>query len=303
MRLLLIAIILLLGLVVAAEWLYWRPAAPEISVRQPPTGNGSASSTVKAKDYSLPPADHYQQIEERPLFIEGRRPVEEEKEPEAPAPPPAPPKPKTPAPAIDLRGIMIIGDERIALLGRAVEKDGPTRLRMALIKSRNLVSIRLLQSIGIRPAIKYLSNFGFDPKELSRDLSLALGSATMTPYKLAHGYSAFANGGYLVEPYFIERIEDAQGNVLFQAEPLYACEAEECPEKPLKVQLESDEPEESGAAITAELENSDEASDPAVGEVLAFGETGFVEMHVGVDGAGQDQQPGGVEDIRVTAQG
>jgi len=109
---------------------------------------------------------------------------------------------------------------------------GPTRLRMALVKSRNLVSIRLLQSIGIRNAIKYISNFGFDPKELSRDLSLALGSATITPYKLAQGYSVFANGGYLVEPYFIDRIEDAQGNILFQADPVYACEPQQCPEKP-----------------------------------------------------------------------
>jgi len=100
------------------------------------------------------------------------------------------------------------------------------------VKSRNLVSIRLLQSTGIRTAIKYISNFGFDPAQLSRDLSLALGSATLTPYDLARGYAVFANSGYLIEPHFIDRIEDSHSIVLFQADPLYACEPEECPEKP-----------------------------------------------------------------------
>lgn len=109
---------------------------------------------------------------------------------------------------------------------------GPTRLREALVNSRNLVSIRLLQSTGIRTAIKYISNFGFDPAQLSRDLSLALGSATLTPYDLARGYAVFANGGYLIEPHFIQRIEDSQGDILFQVDPLYACEAEACPLRP-----------------------------------------------------------------------
>ncbi len=127
---------------------------------------------------------------------------------------------------------------------------GPTRLRVALIKSRNLVSIRLLQSVGIRNAIKYISKFGFDPNKLSRDLSLALGSATLTPYKLAHGYTVFANGGYLVEPYFIERIEDGQGNILFQADPLHACEPHECPEKPQPVQTAESDAEDAAEDIS-----------------------------------------------------
>lgn len=101
---------------------------------------------------------------------------------------------------------------------------GPTRLRVALVNSRNLVSIRLLQSIGIGTAINYMTNFGFDPKHLSRDLSLALGSATITPFELARGYATFANGGFLIEPYFIRRIEDNDGNLLYQADPLIACD-------------------------------------------------------------------------------
>lgn len=101
---------------------------------------------------------------------------------------------------------------------------GPTRLRVALVNSRNLVSIRLLRSIGIRNAINYVTNFGFDPKHLSRDLSLALGSATITPFELARGYATFANGGFLIEPYFIQRIEDNAGNLLYEADPLLACD-------------------------------------------------------------------------------
>lgn len=101
---------------------------------------------------------------------------------------------------------------------------GPTRLHEALVNSRNLVSIRLLQSIGISNAINYVTNFGFDPKHLSRDLSLALGSATITPFDLARGYATFANGGFLIEPYFIQRIEDNDANILYEADPLLACD-------------------------------------------------------------------------------
>ncbi len=100
---------------------------------------------------------------------------------------------------------------------------GPTRLRVALMKSRNLVSIRLLRAIGIRYAIDYVQRFGFDPKELPRDLSLALGSATLTPLAIARGYSVFANGGYLIEPYLVTRIEDVDGRVVWQAEPAVVC--------------------------------------------------------------------------------
>ena len=94
---------------------------------------------------------------------------------------------------------------------------GPTRLRTALVNSRNLVSIRLLQAIGVNYSINFSANFGFDPKELPRNLSLALGSCVTTPLSIARGYATFANGGFLVEPYFIDRIEDASGKILEQA--------------------------------------------------------------------------------------
>jgi penicillin-binding protein 1A len=100
---------------------------------------------------------------------------------------------------------------------------GPTRLRVALTKSRNLVSIRLLRAIGIKKAIKYLEQLGFDTDRLPKDLSLALGSASLTPLEMATGYATLANGGYHVEPYFIDRIEDSEGNIIYQHEPLRVC--------------------------------------------------------------------------------
>ncbi|MBS7662319.1 penicillin-binding protein 1A [Pseudomonas lalucatii] len=96
---------------------------------------------------------------------------------------------------------------------------GPIRLREALYKSRNLVSIRLLQAIGIEHALDYVSRFGFDRQDLPRNLSLALGTANLTPLEVASGWTAFANGGYRIQPYLIERIEDRQGQLLFAANP------------------------------------------------------------------------------------
>ncbi len=103
---------------------------------------------------------------------------------------------------------------------------GPTRLREALVNSRNLVSIRLLNSIGISTAIRYVSKFGFSPERLPRDLSLALGSAALTPYEIVRGYATFANGGFLIDPFFIQRIEDSDGKILFEAKPPRACDDE-----------------------------------------------------------------------------
>jgi penicillin-binding protein 1A len=100
---------------------------------------------------------------------------------------------------------------------------GPTRLRMALYKSRNLVSIRLLRSIGLKHATQFARNFGLDSKELRYDLSLALGSAELSPLQMVRVFSVFANGGYLTKPYLIQRIEDADGSTLYEADPAVAC--------------------------------------------------------------------------------
>ncbi len=96
---------------------------------------------------------------------------------------------------------------------------GETRIRKALTLSLNLVSVRLLRAIGVDYAIDYLTRFGFEKRQLPRNLSLALGSASVTPMQLTRGFAVFANGGYRVEPYFISRIEDADHKVIFQATP------------------------------------------------------------------------------------
>ena len=100
---------------------------------------------------------------------------------------------------------------------------GPTRLRQALYKSRNLVSIRLLRNLGISKAIAYAERFGFDTKQLPKDLSLALGSHSLTPLQIVSAYSILANGGYKVTPYLIERIENADEEVVFIAAPATVC--------------------------------------------------------------------------------
>ena len=97
---------------------------------------------------------------------------------------------------------------------------GPTRLREALLQSVNLVSIRLLREIGIERVRNYSQNFGFQLEELNSDLSLALGTASLSPIKNVAAYSVFANGGKSVEPYFISKITDRTGNTIFQKEDI-----------------------------------------------------------------------------------
>ena len=100
---------------------------------------------------------------------------------------------------------------------------GPMRLREALVQSRNLVSVRLLQAVGVDFARDFISRFGLPKDRMPRDLSMALGSATFTPMEMARAYSVLANGGFLVEPYFIDEILDSRGQSLFKAKPLVAC--------------------------------------------------------------------------------
>ena len=96
---------------------------------------------------------------------------------------------------------------------------GPIRLREALYKSRNLVSIRVLQAIGVDYARDYIAQFGFNKDDLPPNLSIALGTANLTPLEVANGWSAFANGGYRTPAYLIERIENRDGEPLFVANP------------------------------------------------------------------------------------
>ncbi|AOU63414.1 penicillin-binding protein 1A [Legionella pneumophila] len=102
--------------------------------------------------------------------------------------------------------------------------NGPTRLKQALVQSKNLVSIRILDDIGIDYTIDFLTRFGFNKKSLPRALSLALGSLSISPMDLTTAYAVFANGGYKVEPYLIDHITDADGKILLQAKPSVVCD-------------------------------------------------------------------------------
>ena len=101
---------------------------------------------------------------------------------------------------------------------------GPTRIREALYRSRNLVSIRLLRRMGIDRTLQGLQKFGFETGDMPADLSLSLGSHALTPMTIARGYTIFANGGYLVEPYILDKVIDRDGNIIFEATPDTACD-------------------------------------------------------------------------------
>ena len=142
---------------------------------------------------------------------------------------------------------------------------GPTRLREALYKSRNLVSIRILRSIGIDTATEFLTRFGFDKNRLPGNLSLSLGSADVTPLELATAYAGLANQGYRVQPYFITRIDDAEGNTLFQARPETVCpgctyveQGTDIPDNLSAIELTGNDPE---ASMTP---SEDQQADDAV---------------------------------------
>ena len=158
----------------------------------------------------------------------------------------------------------IVNDAPVVIEGASLGEDwrpenygrdflGPIPLRKALALSRNLVSIRVLRSLGVEYARDYVTRFGFKPDRLPQGLSLALGSGVVTPLEMAKGFSVFASGGYRVEPYFIERIESPEGKILMQAQPLTVCR--ECAPSPVEAtpvgledQLQADLRAEEGAA-------------------------------------------------------
>jgi len=104
------------------------------------------------------------------------------------------------------------------------EYDGPIRMRVALGKSKNVVSVRLLRGVGLNKAATYLERFGFEREDIPRDETLALGSGSHTPLEVVRGMATIANGGFLIKPYFIDRVLNEQGETLWQAEPVWACD-------------------------------------------------------------------------------
>jgi penicillin-binding protein 1A len=100
---------------------------------------------------------------------------------------------------------------------------GPMRIREAMVQSRNLVSVRLLDAIGVDYARKFISHFGFEPEHLPPNLSMSLGTASLTPLSVARGYAVFANGGFRVTPYFIDEVRDRDGARVFKEAPAQGC--------------------------------------------------------------------------------
>ena len=154
---------------------------------------------------------------------------------------------------------------------------GPTRLREALIKSRNLVSIRILQSIGLRFATSYIQRFGFERENMPYDLSLALGSGTYSPLQIARGYAVFSNGGYLIDPYIIDRVDSGTGETIYQSEPrtvCQGCEAEDLAERAAAEKALAELPESSmeATSTTAATEAATEAATASGIEVEAVDE-------------------------------
>jgi len=116
---------------------------------------------------------------------------------------------------------------------------GPTRLRTALYRSRNLVSVRLVRELGIDRILEIAERFGLDREQLPRDLSISLGTASLTPVELAEIYAVFANGGFRVRHHLIDRIESAEGAVLYQTQPVSVCRTE-CEGQQVSLDLEFD---------------------------------------------------------------
>lgn len=125
----------------------------------------------------------------------------------------------------------LVRDESLKLPGKQAwnprnadgKELGPIRLRPALALSRNLAAINLLQSVGVEDAHAYIQTFGFDFQAVPLGLSMALGTGELSPMKLAEGYAVFANGGFHVMPYFIQRIVAGDGQVIFEANPPRSC--------------------------------------------------------------------------------
>ena len=143
---------------------------------------------------------------------------------------------------------------------------GPIRLREAMVRSKNLVSIRVLDAIGVPYARRYIERFGFDPKRLPENLSLALGTASAPPLTMARGFAVFANGGFRVDPFLIERIDNSQGEVAYSANPARACAT--CPER-IAEEFDLDPIADEALAVDAPLANTPATTVDAAGVATA----------------------------------
>ncbi|HET8712018.1 MAG TPA: penicillin-binding protein 1A [Spongiibacteraceae bacterium] len=140
---------------------------------------------------------------------------------------------------------------------------GPTPLRQALYKSRNVVSVRVLQRIGIDTVIDYVPRFGFDKNTIPHNLSIALGSLSVTPLQMARAFAVFANTGYLIEPHLLQRVADRNGAIVYEAKPVTACP--NCDQTPAAEMGDTATPTNETAATNA---TANAASGPLAPQVL-----------------------------------
>ncbi|HEY8585765.1 MAG TPA: penicillin-binding protein 1A [Rhodanobacter sp.] len=147
---------------------------------------------------------------------------------------------------------------------------GPMRLREALVQSKNLVSVRLLDAVGVRFVREYVTRFGFSQDAIPANLSMALGTASVSPMGMARGYAVFANGGYLVTPYFIHEIDDRNGQPVYIANPARACR--NCRERLLDTQPPGPPPTDMSATPDNHLAGSSSAAPATSGSVDGVGE-------------------------------
>lgn len=138
------------------------------------------------------------------------------------------------------------------------EYDGPIRMRVALTKSKNVVSVRLLRAVGVTNVAEHLTLFGFKKDDIPLDETLSLGSSSHTPLEMATAMAVIANGGFLVQPHFIQHIENEMGDVLWKAEPKNACNP--CV-TPTQVNPTNAEPEDTEALLAAEFGVAQQAAE------------------------------------------
>ncbi|WED21634.1 PBP1A family penicillin-binding protein [Vibrio sp. JC009] len=148
---------------------------------------------------------------------------------------------------------------------------GPARLRIGLAQSKNVMAVRVLRQVGLDETRHYLTRFGFEEDKLPRSETIALGAGSLTPVKLAQGYSVFANGGYYIEPYYIDHVETPFGELEYQSNPMVICR-ENCPETELPSlelpveEVAEPEPEKTYKFDTELAENEADVAEPSLSE-------------------------------------
>ena len=139
------------------------------------------------------------------------------------------------------------------------EYDGPIRMRVALSKSKNVVSVRLLRAVGLENVAEHLTQFGFDKDDIPLDETLSLGSGSHTPLEVATAMTVIANGGFLIQPHFIQRIENEMGEILWTANPVNACDPCVVPTKTNPTNVDPDDTE---ALLAAEFGVAQQIDEP-----------------------------------------